>query len=184
MIKTFACDLGDEVPGVYFETVRDDELERKIKMEPYDPTKACPECGVTLDPTDGICVCCGYEKPEEKTEPEKPTVPEKPTKPEEPTKSKFAEFAVYFYWVPAIGLFLLSILILGYQCFLWLMDGFWTPLSPMIVLDKMGSQDIQQWIISEGWVGVKKIILFALNLPLSLVCFLAAIAWGRLLDYD
>ena len=42
-------------------------------MEPYDPTKACPDCGLTFDSSDRICNYCEYGKPEEKTEPEKST---------------------------------------------------------------------------------------------------------------
>jgi len=121
-------------------------------MEPYDKTKACPSCGLTFAFSSGICEHCGHGKPEEKLE------------------KKSSNF---FDNIPAyclVGMIFLGFAIFGYQCLLWLSDGSWTPLSPMIVLDKMDCHDIQQWANSGGWLGLKKIVLLALNLPLSMFC--------------
>ncbi len=45
----------------------------------------------------------------------------------------------------------------------------------MFVLDKIDFQDVQQWINSKGWVGLKTIVSWFLRLPLSVVVFCMAL---------
>lgn len=71
--------------------------------------------------------------------------------------------------------------IVGYQCFLWLRFGEWIkiPASTIIPLKLVG------WAyMGSEWLGIKKIVIWITELPLSLFVFIVGflisiIIWGH-----
>jgi hypothetical protein len=60
-------------------------------------------------------------------------------------------------------------LVFLYQCFLWLKEGRWTPLPASVILVRVLPTRFLEWLTDEStsWLGVKKIVLFVFDWPLS-----------------
>lgn len=65
----------------------------------------------------------------------------------------------------ALG-FLGGIALLGYQAFLWLKEGQWTPMPISVALGKMNIDYYA--VVDISWTGAQKIFIWLLDLPLSL----------------
>ena len=79
---------------------------------------------------------------------------------------------------PIVLLVLLSIMILGFQCFVWLRTGEWYELPLWKSLEAFGV-DWRPFVEIEGWAGISKILLKLAQTPTAL-CPLIAI-WPVLL---
>ena len=73
----------------------------------------------------------------------------------------------------ALG-FMAAFILLGYQAVLWLREGQWTPIPISSVLNKF-SIDYNS-VVDISWAGIQKILVWILDLPLSL----GIIAFGGL----
>lgn len=71
----------------------------------------------------------------------------------------------WFGLVGALGFFA-AVLLLGYQAFHWLKEGQWTPIPISSVLGKLNIDYYS--LINIPWVGAQKIIVWLIDLPLSL----------------
>ncbi len=65
----------------------------------------------------------------------------------------------------ALGFFAAALL-LGYQALLWLKEGQWTPIPISSVLGKLNIDYYS--LIDIPWAGAQKIVVWLLDLPLSL----------------
>jgi hypothetical protein len=59
-----------------------------------------------------------------------------------------------------------AICLLGYQAFLWLKEGQWTPIPISSVLGKLNIDYYS--LVDISWAGAQKIVVWLLDLPLSL----------------
>lgn len=66
-------------------------------------------------------------------------------------------------------------LVFIFQCFQWLKEGQWTPLSASLILAKVLPTSLLQWLANDdtSWLGVKKIIfnIFEMSLTGFLLLF-------------
>lgn len=62
--------------------------------------------------------------------------------------------------------FLGAVCLLGYQAFLWLKEGQWTPIPISSVFGKLNIDYYS--FIDISWAGAQKIVVWLLDLPLSL----------------
>jgi hypothetical protein len=62
--------------------------------------------------------------------------------------------------------FVAAICLLGYQTFLWLKEGQWTPMPISSIFGILGFDYYS--VIDVSWAGVQKILIWLLDLPLSL----------------
>ena len=62
-----------------------------------------------------------------------------------------------------------GIVVLTYQSFCWLKEGYWKPLGARLVLDKVLPTNFFQWLInSNSWLGLNKIISPVFNSSLAM----------------
>ena len=61
--------------------------------------------------------------------------------------------------------FFTAICLVGYQGFLWLKHGQWTPIPISSILDKLNVDYFS--LVNISWTGAQKIIIWLLDLPLS-----------------
>lgn len=59
-----------------------------------------------------------------------------------------------------------AVCLLGYQAFLWLKEGQWTPIPISSVLGKLNIDYYS--LVDISWAGAQKIVVWLLELPLSL----------------
>jgi len=67
-----------------------------------------------------------------------------------------------------------GIVVLAYQSFCWLKDGYWKALGTRIVLDKVLPSNFFQWLHNpQSWLGLNKIIspIFNSSLAMFLLVF-------------
>ena len=90
---------------------------------------------------------------------------------------KVDKFSGFFYEIAG----LVAIGILGYQGYMWLKHGEWLPL-PFYWLFAYNGIDLSS-VASLEWGGVKKVLVWILELPLSLMMFLLICLCGLLFQY-
>lgn len=86
----------------------------------------------------------------------------------------------WFGLFAALGFFG-SICLLGYQVFLWLREGQWTPIPISSVLGKLNIDYYS--LVDISWAGAQKILVWLLDLPLSLGIFVFGGLFGALVGY-
>lgn len=74
-----------------------------------------------------------------------------------------------------------SICLLGYQAFLWLREGQWTPIPISSVLGKFNIDYYS--LVDISWAGAQKIVVWFLDLPLSLGIVVFGGLFGALVGY-
>lgn len=62
--------------------------------------------------------------------------------------------------------FFAATLLLAYQAYLWLKEGQWTPIPISSILEKFNIDYYS--IINMSWAGAQKIVVWLLDLPLTL----------------
>jgi len=71
-----------------------------------------------------------------------------------------------------------GIVVLAYQSFVWLKQGYWKPLGSRLVLDKVLPTNFSQWLHNpSSWVGLNKIISPAFNSPLAIFLLVFGLAF-------
>lgn len=68
---------------------------------------------------------------------------------------------------PCAGLVISGFVVLAYQIYLWLRNGYWTSFSATSFLRKILPTEFFLWAESADWHGFKKIILFVLDSSLA-----------------
>ncbi len=74
-----------------------------------------------------------------------------------------------------------AIILLAYQAFLWLREGQWTPIPVSSILEIINIDYYSTVDIS--WTGTQKIVVWLLDLPLSLGIFVFSSFLGALIGY-
>ncbi|WP_028491438.1 hypothetical protein [Thioalkalivibrio sp. ALE19] len=80
-----------------------------------------------------------------------------------------------FGWLWLVG-------VLGYQVWYWLQEGEWLPLSFRLALEFIGL-DVPAPVEIEGWVGLSRLLEWAINLPMSVMVGLAVFAVAVLVNW-
>jgi len=81
-------------------------------------------------------------------------------------KTKLVEIVLLLYgWGASIWFFM----VLGYQCVTWLRTGAWVPLPLSRAFDFMTGGSFIDVFFRMEWVGLREVILWILNLPMSVM---------------
>lgn len=94
------------------------------------------------------------------------------------TEVKAGAAILIFFAVASWLIALAGVCVFGYQVYFWLMYGYWKPLQAALLLKGIVPTSFLEWLVDEtAWVGLKKIILFVFDSPLSLFLIVFAIVF-------
>ncbi|WP_017940555.1 MULTISPECIES: hypothetical protein [unclassified Thioalkalivibrio] len=71
--------------------------------------------------------------------------------------------------------------VLGYQVWHWLQEGVWLPLPFRLALEFIGL-NVPEPVEIDGWVGLSRVLEWAINLPMSVMVGLAVFAVAVLVN--
>ena len=62
--------------------------------------------------------------------------------------------------------------LLTYQGYLWLKTGYWTPYPTGKILIPILPDSFLSWLLTDSWLGLKKIIIGAMDIPIGIFSFI------------